>query len=245
MLRKADCFKLHFGPYRTPRFKYGSVVQDEIRGEVKVVGLKNARIPWPIGLRERGRALVIMGDLARAVRWESALAISYWWGVWPNAVTAWRKALGIPLSNEGTHRLRNKYTQILAFKRNLRKAVLMSNGPEQRAKIAAALKGRKRPEHAIRAVSAAHKGRPRSEETRRKISEALKRRGIIPTRMRGPLWSAEEDGWVRTLSPSEAVRKTGRTKDAVYLRRRRLKLTTSTGNQGKRRAAKPRKARSV
>ena len=38
-------FKLHFGPYRTPRFKYGAVVQDALRGEVKIVGLTAGRIP--------------------------------------------------------------------------------------------------------------------------------------------------------------------------------------------------------
>jgi hypothetical protein len=32
-------FKLRYGPYKTPRFKYGKKVQDEWRGEVKIVGL--------------------------------------------------------------------------------------------------------------------------------------------------------------------------------------------------------------
>ncbi len=90
MLRKADRFKLHFGPYRTPRFKYGSVVKDEIRGEVKVVGLNDARIPWPIGLRARGKSFVMFGGLARADRRESALAIGYWWGITTRTVADWR-----------------------------------------------------------------------------------------------------------------------------------------------------------
>jgi hypothetical protein len=29
-------FKLRYGPYTTPRFKYGKKVQDEWRGEVRV-----------------------------------------------------------------------------------------------------------------------------------------------------------------------------------------------------------------
>jgi hypothetical protein len=32
-------FKLRYGPYKTPRSKYGKKVQDEWRGEVKIVGL--------------------------------------------------------------------------------------------------------------------------------------------------------------------------------------------------------------
>jgi hypothetical protein len=39
-----DRFKLLFGPYRTPRFRYGDVVFCEMRGEVKIVGLTNGPI---------------------------------------------------------------------------------------------------------------------------------------------------------------------------------------------------------
>jgi hypothetical protein len=38
-------FKLRYGPYKTPRFKYGKKVQDEWRGEVTIVGLSAGRIP--------------------------------------------------------------------------------------------------------------------------------------------------------------------------------------------------------
>lgn len=44
-----DRFKLLFGPYQTPRLKYGDVVTCEVRGRVKIVGLTEARIPWPKG----------------------------------------------------------------------------------------------------------------------------------------------------------------------------------------------------
>jgi hypothetical protein len=39
-------FKLRYGPYTTPRFKYGKKFQDEWRGEVTIVGLSSGRIPW-------------------------------------------------------------------------------------------------------------------------------------------------------------------------------------------------------
>jgi hypothetical protein len=70
----ADRFKLLFGPYRTPRFRYGDAVLCELRGEVIVCGLTGARIPWPTGRRrdhKRGvPAIVLYGALAEAVRRE-------------------------------------------------------------------------------------------------------------------------------------------------------------------------------
>jgi hypothetical protein len=76
-----DRFKLLFGPYRTPRSRYGDVVTCEMRGEVNIVGLSEARIPWPkCRTGKRGRAIILYGALAEAVRRESAQAIEYWWG---------------------------------------------------------------------------------------------------------------------------------------------------------------------
>ena len=49
MLPTAVRCKLYFWPYRTPRIKYGSIVQDEVRGPVQIVGMTDAAIPWPIG----------------------------------------------------------------------------------------------------------------------------------------------------------------------------------------------------
>jgi hypothetical protein len=76
-------FKLHFGQYRSPRFKYRSVVKDEVRGDVTVVSMTDARISWPIGKKGRARSLVVFGALARAVRKEPNQAVCYWWGVTP------------------------------------------------------------------------------------------------------------------------------------------------------------------
>jgi hypothetical protein len=60
-------FKLHFGPYRTPRFRYGAVVWDEWRGEVEIVGISAGRIPWPIGAIQARRSLVVYRGLAKAI----------------------------------------------------------------------------------------------------------------------------------------------------------------------------------
>src|SRR4051794_27994816 len=104
----AERFRL-LQSYRTPRFRLGQVVMCEVRGEVIVCGLADARIPWPVGKRGRAKALIVYRDLARAVRRESAIAVCHWWGVTAQTVTKWRKALGVPEHNDGTRRLRRDY----------------------------------------------------------------------------------------------------------------------------------------
>ena len=71
-------FALHFGPYHTPPFDYGDVVMDEVRGEVTVVKLSAAKIPWPIGKLRQGRSLIVYGGLADAIRRESNQAVCHW-----------------------------------------------------------------------------------------------------------------------------------------------------------------------
>jgi hypothetical protein len=55
----ADRFKLLFGPYQKPRFRYGKVVFCEARGEVTICGLTDAPIPLA-----RGPALAEAGQRA-------------------------------------------------------------------------------------------------------------------------------------------------------------------------------------
>jgi hypothetical protein len=47
-------------PYQTPRFHYGDVVKCEMRGDVKIVCLTAARIPWPkCRTGKRSRAIIL------------------------------------------------------------------------------------------------------------------------------------------------------------------------------------------
>jgi hypothetical protein len=94
-MRDSERFKLLFGPYRTPRFGYGKVAFCEVRGQVTICGLSDAPIPWPVGKRGRAKALVVYKGLANAVRRESNLAVCHWWGVSPQTVSLWRKALEV------------------------------------------------------------------------------------------------------------------------------------------------------
>ena len=61
------------------------------RGDVRITGLSAAPIPWPIGQklpRGKARSLVLYGDLAEAVRRESAEAAMHFWGV--KHATVWQ-----------------------------------------------------------------------------------------------------------------------------------------------------------
>ena len=215
--------RLHFGPYAAPRFRYGRKVDCEVRGEVTIVGLSDARIPWPLG-RVHGsysRGLIIYGTLGRAVRRESNLAVCYWWGVTPQTVTRWRKALGVEPSNEGTLTRRRELAGEPWCKKALHKAQSKAGDPERRRKISEALRGKPRPAHVMVALHQSNVGRVTSAATRRKMSATHRNRGTRPPWL-NRAWSAAEDALLDKLSPAEIAKQTGRTVAAVRLRRQKL-----------------------
>src|SRR5262245_45972864 len=96
-------FQLLFGPYVPPRTKRGKFLFCEMRGTVKVGGYSDGPIPWPV--KWGTRSLILCGDLARAVRVESAQGIAHHWGVRPPTVTKWRTALDVDRDTAGTRDL--------------------------------------------------------------------------------------------------------------------------------------------
>jgi hypothetical protein len=218
MMPNRDRFKLHFGPYRTPRFKFGGVVKDEIRGEVKIIGVSDARIPWPLAHYWAQRSIVVYGSLVRAVRRESVQAVAYWWGISVEKVRLVRRALSVPVHNLGTKRLRTRYAQTPGFRRMARKAWANAGSPERRAMARTGMLGKTHPQNVRRKIGEAQLGRIQSAATRRKISEVLKRNGTWRR------WTAEEDAIVKASSNQDAAERTGRTLTAVYHRRKLLSL---------------------
>jgi len=212
------------GTYATPRFRYGKFVWCEMRGEIEIVGLTDAPIPWPIGKRGRHKAIVLYGALVKAVRRESSLAVQHWFGVGPYTVWKWRRALGVDRNTEGTSRLFSENSQTNpAVIEGLAKAHSKAKDPERCAKIAAAHRGRPRPASAMQAAWEANRGREVSDESRQRMSVAQRRRGARPPKA-GRAWTAEEDALVRQLDPAAVVSRTGRTLQAVYSRRSQLGL---------------------
>jgi hypothetical protein len=93
----ADRFRLLFGPYKAPLCRVGQRVRCQVRGEVRIAGLSDAPIPWPVCKAGKWLVPVVYRGLAKAVRRESALAVAHWWGVGKWTVRAWKKALGVPI----------------------------------------------------------------------------------------------------------------------------------------------------
>jgi len=216
-------YKLYFGPYKTPRFKYGDVVFDERRGDVIIVAISNGRIPWPLARRARSftRGPVLFKDLARAVRKEAAETVAYWWGVSPACISHWRRALGVKLSNPGTFRLKRELGLRPKMLRNMKRLQKWSRDLGRRSKIAAAKVGRPRPPELI---AAWHEGRARwrvTRKVRKKISDGLKRRAAQGVTT-GP-WAKWEDELLGTLSLNSLVKVTGRGRDAIIERRKLLR----------------------
>jgi hypothetical protein len=220
-----DRLRLLFGPYRTPRFRYGQRVFCEARGWVKIIGLSDGPIPWPYGQRPgvKAKALILYADLARAVRREAAQAVAVWWGVGMYTVWKWRKALGVPKFNEGTRQVKRDNFLGPAYLAARKRAWAKARDPERRAKIGAALRGKPRPAHVIEAVRKAQLGIEQSLETRRKRSEAHRRLGTRPPKAGQP-WTAAEDRLVHLLRPAEVAKRTGRTLQAAWRRRQQLGL---------------------
>jgi len=222
-----DHFRLLFGPYKTPVFRYGDGAFCELHGDIILCGLTDAPIPWPTGKKRqkgsRARAIVLCGALVEAVRRESAQAVAHWWGITAQTVTRWRKALGVGPVTEGTHRPRHDYALEPAGAAARAKALDTAGDPVRCAKIAAARRGKRRPAHVGAAVAEAHRGKPASAEACRKMSEAQRRSGARPPKAGRP-WTEREDELVRTLAAKEVAKRTGRTLSAVWSRRRELQL---------------------
>jgi hypothetical protein len=218
-------FKLLFGPYATPRFKYGKPMVCTIRGSVIACGLSSGLIPWPIGKRNNGarsRFLIVMGDLEKAIRKESSVAICHWWGVSEFSVTKWRRELDVGRITEGTRRLHQNYATEPAGQDALEMAIARAREPEVRAKMGATRRGKPLHPNTRQGQLAAIKGKPLSEEHRRKIGDSLRQLGPLAPWM-ATAWKPEEDALLLLELPDEEVaRRTGRSVNAVKCRKRRL-----------------------
>src|SRR5262245_58680331 len=96
------------GPYRPPRTQLGDKLFCEVRGWVVVRRISDGPIPWPMGKTTRKPAMILCGDLVKALRNESATAIMHEWNVRHHTVWKWRKALGIDQYTEGTRRAKRQ-----------------------------------------------------------------------------------------------------------------------------------------
>lgn len=101
--------RLLHGPYQAPVLRVGDRTHCLFRDcEVVVTNWTDAPISWlrclPVG-RKGCPSLLVDGELARALRTESAAAVGHWWGAAPGVVSRWRKAAGVGMENPGSRRL--------------------------------------------------------------------------------------------------------------------------------------------
>lgn len=209
----ADRFKLLHGPYSPPAVRPGDTVTCEYRDRDVVVGeMSGGPIPWPTA-RKRGRTgPILCGDLVRAVRTESEVAVAHWWGVGRELVYRWRKALGVGRVTGGTRRLQRDH--------HAEQQPHQHSDPVAAGKLGGAATGAKsrgKPPHpALVAGQTAAARRPRSAAWKAQKSAALKGRSINPA-VRA--WTAEEDALLGTAPDAEIAARLGRTPTAVGKRR--------------------------
>src|SRR5262245_5192158 len=121
---------------------------DQVRDRVVLVVLSSAPVPWPVGQRGRAKSLVVYAGLAKAVRRESNRAVCHWWGVTPQTVSKWRKALGVGRVTKGTSALlRENAPRTVRSPQAEANRQAKDRDPTRRAKIAAAKRGKPRPLH--------------------------------------------------------------------------------------------------
>ena len=90
------------GPYFPPQVEIGDEIECALYATVRVVGWSQGPLPWPQCHISGPRSLILFGDLERAVRVESARAVSIAWGVSEFSVHKWRRALEVARVNAGS-----------------------------------------------------------------------------------------------------------------------------------------------
>ena len=217
---KVDRFRLLYGPYRSPKVHRGSRLFCEIRGTVIVGGFRFAgEIPWPY-VKQRGCPPILCGDLVKAIRCESKLAVMRYFGLSKEIVRRFRRALNVPAQTDGTRQLQGRVATNRKDDR-LSRARRNSKKPAALAKLAAKLKGRVIPSHIIQAVREAAQ-RPRSLSWKKKMAEYWRKRGHPPGHPESRFWTAAEDAILGTAPDAQVAKRIKRSVSAIYNRRGRV-----------------------
>jgi hypothetical protein len=213
--------KLLHGPYTPPKARRGDTLSCEYRGcNVRVGGMSSdVPIQWPTVFKTGRRSLIVCGELVRAIRTESVIAIAHHWGVNVVTVWFWRKALGVPRITEGTERLYEEYKpeklpdDVTALGRE------HAREPEVLERMAETKRGVPAHPNTVAALTEAAK-QPKSEDWKRQARERMA--GKRPLNSVRPDWKPEEDALLGTDFDREIASKTGRTIAGVRGRRKNL-----------------------
>jgi len=219
-MKTDDRFQLLHGPYNWPKTRVGKKLFCEIRGTVTVAGFRFGLIPWPTAKWPNSRPVILCGDLVKAVRCESELAVAHHFGVSVSTAKMWRRMLGVPRVTEGSHRLWHDIATTRTDNR-IERARWNSKQPTALAKLSASLKGRIQSPSTIAAVSKAAK-RPRSAAWKAKMAAYWRQRGHPVGNPEGRFWTAAEDALLGTARDAVVGKQINRTAQAVADRRGKL-----------------------
>ena len=188
------------GPYAPPLIAIGGWLQCELRGELQVGGYTNALIPWPVAVGH-AKQLIVCGDLVRALKTESRLAVSFHFGISLALVSEYRSRLGIERLTAGSTRL---------FWRNID----LARTADARAKLSRHHEGRgdlMTPEarEKLRGIQR----RPKSEAWKQRMAERWQRRLAVAGRPEK--WTEEELKLIGTRPDREVARLLNRSLSAV------------------------------
>ena len=172
-------------------------------------------------MKRRGTpTLILCGDLVKAVKRESSQAVMHHFGVASATVWRWRQALGVPRSNEGSHRL---WREISISRTDDRLALARRNSktPKALAKASASLKGRIQHPNTMAAVRKAAR-RPRSAAWKEKMAAFWRKKGHPPGHPELRFWTPQEEALLGTAMDVEIARQIGRRSGSVHWRRTKL-----------------------
>lgn len=218
-------YKLLYGPYEPPRVRPGEALFCERRQEDVIVGgYTDAPIPWPRARKKGRQSLIVCCDLVRAIRTESELAITRWWGVSVTTVWTWRRALSVGRITDGTLTLYENYVPEKLTEEVLAKAREEAAKPENIKKMADKKRGKPGlPENTER-FKELIKRKPRSESWRSAQSAAVKLQWQTGKRRNKDEWTPNEISLLGTAPDREIAQKTGRTIAAVRQKRKEVGL---------------------
>ena len=213
----SERFKLLYGPYVPPKCQVGDKLRCEHRDrEVTVSAISDTPIRWPCAWGRGPRSPILCGELIRAVRLESAIAVAHHWGVNRATVSLWRRELKVARMTLGSIRLRIDYSTEILTPEVRAMAAEARKSPEVRARL-----GRPRRSNMI-AVQHKAAPRPRSDRSKRRMSEAMRKAWEHRKAHDLPLghgWTKEEIALLGTAIDREVGRKLGQTEVAVRAKR--------------------------
>ena len=200
-MNASDKTRLRHGPYSSPAVRVGAAIQCEMAGLVEVARWKDCgSIMWPQRRAGTRYAMILTGDLVRAVEHEAEIAVAAHWSVSPWTVKQWRRALEVPSHTVGTLELKRDVTL---------------SQPEVLAHLQpGASAGMPRPATAIEAQRRSVTGRKKPEGFGQKSRKRWKNRSEQE-------WSPEHLKLLGTMTDSAVAAKLGRSSGSVKHARQR------------------------